>query len=110
MEPAETKEAPAPVSAPSSPAAGPSACPTCGYEPTTRRDLVPHCADLATVWLHLDERGLLRQARHCARCQPHGHALVINSSRCGDGPLVTGTDSDTDEAPEPVRDWLTLHG
>ncbi|MCZ4589979.1 recombinase family protein [Rhodococcus opacus] len=61
--PASGKDAPTPVSVPSSPAAGPSACPTCGYEPTARRDLVPHRADLATVWLHLDDRGPLHEAR-----------------------------------------------
>lgn len=103
------KAVPPPVSVPSSPAAGPSACPTCGYEPTARRDLVPHRADLATVWLHLDEHGHLREARHCARCQPHGHAVVISCSRCGDGPLVTGTDSGSDDVPESVLDWLTRH-
>ncbi|ABG95002.1 possible resolvase, N-terminal [Rhodococcus jostii RHA1] len=105
----EEKPSPALVPVAPSPAAGPSACPTCGYQPTTRRDLVPHRADLATIWLHLDERGRLREARHCARCQPHGHVLVISCRRCGDGPLVTGPGSGTDEIPAPVRDWLAHH-
>ncbi|MEU2004689.1 recombinase family protein [Rhodococcus sp. NPDC019627] len=96
-----------PVTLPS--AAHPLACPTCGYQPTTRRDLIPHRADLATVWLHLDDLGHPREARHCAHCQPHSHVLVISCSRCGDGPLVTGTDPDTDEVPRPVRDWLEHH-
>ncbi|BAH55972.1 MULTISPECIES: recombinase family protein [Rhodococcus] len=102
----ENRTSPPPVAASSSPATGPSACPTCGYEPATRRDLVPHRADLAIVWLHLGDLGDLREARHCARCQPHGHVLVVSCSRCGDGPLVTGTDSGTDEIPAAVRGWL----
>ena len=107
--PADEQAVPPPASVPSSPATGPSACPTCGYQPTARRDLVPHRADLATVWLHLEEHGHLREMRHCARCQPHGHTLVLSCSRCGDGPLVTGADSDAG-VPESVRDWLTRHG
>ncbi|ANS31327.1 site-specific recombinase [Rhodococcus opacus] len=107
-QPAPTKT-PTPIAMPSSPTAGPSSCPTCGYEPATRRDLVPHHADLATVWLHLGDRGEVREARHCAHCQPHGHVLVVSCSRCGDGPLVTGTDSGTDEIPASVRDWLAQH-
>ncbi|WP_241032415.1 recombinase family protein [Rhodococcus pseudokoreensis] len=67
----EDRKLPTPAAAFSSPTAGPSACPTCGYEPTTRRDLVPHRADLATIWLHLGDRGELREARYYARCQPH---------------------------------------
>ena len=107
-QPEDTKT-PTPIAVPSSPAAAPSSCPTCGYEPTTHRDLVPHRADLATIWLHLDDRGELREARHCAHCQPHDHVLVVSCSRCGDGPLVTGTDSGTDKVPTSVRDWLTQH-
>nr|WP_157127637.1 hypothetical protein [Rhodococcus sp. WB1] len=94
---------------PLSPATGLSACPTCGYQPTARRDLVPHRADLATVWLHLDEHGHLRETRHCARCQPHGHTLVLSCSRCGDGPLVTGSPGE-DHLPEPILKWLEGHG
>lgn len=85
---AEEKPSQSTVPAAASPTPGPSACPTCGYKPTTCRDLVPHRADLTTVWLHLDGGGHLRQARHCARCQPHSHVLVISCSRCGDGPLL----------------------
>jgi len=46
----------------------------------------------------------------CAHCQPYAPVPVIGCSRCGEGPLVTGTDSDTDEVPERARDWLTQHG
>ncbi|QSE87873.1 recombinase family protein (plasmid) [Rhodococcus pseudokoreensis] len=115
-ETALAEEKPSPSTAPAAtlPAAGSSACPTCGYEPSARRDLVPHRADLATVWLHLDDRGRVREARHCARCQPHSHVLVISCSRCGDGPLVTGTGTGTGpgtgELPVPVRDWFKRHG
>ncbi|MFD6062473.1 hypothetical protein [Rhodococcus wratislaviensis] len=105
----EARKTPTPVAAPSSPAAGSSSCPTCGHEPATRRDLVPHRADLATIWLHLGDRNELREARHCAHCQPHGHVLVVSCSRCGDGPLVTGTDSGSDDVPASVRAWLTQH-
>ncbi|WP_231868885.1 hypothetical protein [Rhodococcus opacus] len=34
---------------------------------------------------------------------------MISCSRCGDGPLITGTDPGTDEVPVPVRDWLAHH-
>ncbi|KAF0957304.1 recombinase family protein [Rhodococcus sp. T7] len=91
-------------------AAGPLTCPTCGHQPTTRRELVPHRADLATVWLHLDDRDRVREQHHCARCQPHGHVLVISCSRCGDGPLVTGTASDSNDPPASVLTWLERHG
>ena len=80
---AEEKPSPSPDPAPPPPTTG-SACPTCGYQPTTRRDPVPHRADLTTVWLHLDERGEMHEARHCARCQPHGHVVVVSCLRCGD--------------------------
>jgi DNA invertase Pin-like site-specific DNA recombinase len=105
---AEEKPSQSTVPATESPTPGPAACPTCGYQPTTRRDLVPHRADLATVWLHLDDRGHLRQARHCARCQPHSHVLVISCSRCGDGPLLTG--SPGDDLPPQAVTWLDGHG
>ncbi|KAF0957344.1 recombinase family protein [Rhodococcus sp. T7] len=87
-ETASIEEPPSPstVSAPPPPAAGPLTCPTCGHEPATRRELLPHRADLATVWLHLDDHGQPREARHCAHCQPHTHVLVVSCSRCGDGP------------------------
>ncbi|MFZ2177961.1 MAG: recombinase family protein [Rhodococcus sp. (in: high G+C Gram-positive bacteria)] len=107
-DPIEETPSPSMVASAPSPAAGPLACPTCGYRPTTRRDLVPHRADLATAWLHLDNRGQLRQAQHCARCQPHSHVLVISCSRCGDGPLVTG--SPGDDLPPSVLTWLEDHG
>lgn len=104
---AEEKPSQSTVPAATSPTLGPSACPTCGYQPSARRDLVPHRADLATVWLHLDG-GHLRQARHCARCQPHSHVLVISCSRCGDGPLLTG--SPGDDLPPQALAWLEGHG
>ena len=64
-DPDEEKPSPSPdPAAPPPPTTG-SACPTCGYQPTTRRELVPHRADLTTVWLHLDER---RDARNAALC------------------------------------------
>ncbi|MDT2009470.1 recombinase family protein [Rhodococcus opacus] len=106
--PQEEKPSPATIPVTTSPSAGPAACPTCGYEPAARRDLVPHRADLATVWLHLDDRGHLRQARHFARCQPHSHVLVISCSRCGDGPLLTGSSSD--DLPRQVLSWLEGQG
>ncbi|MEE2061204.1 helix-turn-helix domain-containing protein [Rhodococcus artemisiae] len=105
---AEEKASPSRISVTPSSAAGPLACPTCGYQPTTPRDLVSHRADLATVWLHLDDRGEPHEARHCARCQPHGHVLVTNCSRCGDGPLVTG--SPGEDLLEPILNWLEGHG
>jgi DNA invertase Pin-like site-specific DNA recombinase len=108
--PAEERPSPSTVSVAAPPAAGPLFCPTCGHEPTMRRELVPHRADLATVWLHLDDRGNPREARHCARCQPHGHVLTVCCHRCGDGPLVTGTEPGTDDPPASVLTWLERHG
>lgn len=105
-DPDEEKPSPSPDPAAPPPTTG-SACPTCGYQPTTRRELVPHRADLATVWLHLDKREHLHKARHCARCQPHGHVVVVSCSRCGDGPLLTGSSSD--DPPRPVLAWLERH-
>ncbi|EID71810.1 MULTISPECIES: hypothetical protein [Rhodococcus] len=35
-----------------------------------------------------------------------GDPFPAGTPRCGDGPLVTGTDSGIDEIPASVRDWL----
>ncbi|MGV9870582.1 recombinase family protein [Rhodococcus koreensis] len=115
-DPVEEKASDSAGSVPPPPVPDPLTCPTCGHEPATRRELVPHRADLATVWLHLDDHdhdhghGHPREARHCAHCQPHGHVLVISCSRCGDGPLVTGPAADRDDPPEPILTWLERHG
>ena len=86
-------------------------CPTCGHRPVTRDEAIPHRDDLATTWLQLDEhRHQVREQHHCARCQPHDHVLVISCSRCGDGPLVTGTDPASAQPPQPILDWLEHHG
>jgi hypothetical protein len=86
-------------------------CPTCGHRPATRGEAIPHRDDLATTWLQLDElRHRVHEQHHCARCQPHDHVLVISCSRCGDGPLVTGTAEASDELPQPILDWLEHHG
>jgi DNA invertase Pin-like site-specific DNA recombinase len=89
---------------------GPLVCPTCGHLPTTRGDVIPHRDDLAILWLHLDDRHRVREQRHCARCQPHGHVLVVSCSRCGDGPLVTGAAVAGDELPRSIMTWLEGHG
>ena len=88
----------------------PLICPTCGHLPTARGDVIPHRDDLAILWLHLDDCDRVREQHHCARCQPHGHVLVISCSRCGDGPLVAGTAEASDELPQPIRTWLEGHG
>lgn len=84
----------------------PLVCPSCGYRPARRRDLIPHHHDLATIWLHLED-GQVRERRHCVRCQPHDQVTSINCSVCGDGVLVTGATDDV--PPEPVLDWLNRH-
>ncbi|MGV9867135.1 hypothetical protein [Rhodococcus koreensis] len=70
--------------------------------------LRPHRADLATVWLHLDDRDRVQEQHHCARCQPHGHVLVISCSRCGDGSLLTG--SPGEDLPPAILTWFEGHG
>jgi len=52
--------------------------------PTAQRSAggVPHRADLATVWLHLDDRDALNEARHCApmpaaRPRPGDQLLLV---------------------------------
>ncbi len=84
------------------------ACPGCGYRPTRPRDLIPHREDLATVWLHVDG-DLVSEGRHCARCQPHDRVRAITCSRCGDGPLLTGTGGGG-VLPAAAADWLRHHG
>lgn len=84
-------------------------CPTCGYRPSTRREMIPHRGDLDTLWLHLDDHGQVREQRHCARCQPHEQVLAISCARCGAGPLISGADADAD-LPTTVLRWLKGQG
>ena len=64
-------------------------CPTCGYRPETRREMIPHLDDLDTVWLHLDPGGQVRERRHCAHCQPHEQVVAVSCTRCAVGPLIS---------------------
>lgn len=85
-------------------------CPTCGYRPSTRREMIPHLDDLDTVWLHVGDDGQMREQRHCAQCQPHGVELAeVGCQRCGTGPLVTGVGSG-EEMPAAVLRWLEQRG
>ncbi len=86
----------------------PLRCPDCGYRPSRPQDRIPHRQDLDTIWLHL-ENGGVREARHCARCQPHEHVRAITCTRCADGPLLTGSDGAAGELPDPVLAWLDRH-
>ncbi|QRI79257.1 MULTISPECIES: recombinase family protein [Rhodococcus] len=84
-------------------------CPTCGYRPSTRREMIPHLDDLDTVWLHIDSDGQVREQRHCAQCQPHGVEIVeVGCWRCGAGPLVTGLVDE--QLPSAVVRWLEQRG
>ncbi|MEE2034364.1 recombinase family protein [Rhodococcus chondri] len=86
-------------------------CPTCGYRPSTRREMIPHLGDLDTLWLHLDDHGQVREQRHCARCQPHEQVVAISCARCGAGPLISGADADADaDLPMTVLRWLEGQG
>lgn len=84
-------------------------CPTCGYRPPTSREAVPHLNDLDTVWLHLDSTGRVSEQRHCVRCQPHERVTAVACGRCGDGPLVIGTEPDADLSAA-TRRWLEEQG
>lgn len=87
------------------------ACSSCGHRPTARRELIPHLADLETVWLQSDEYGLLHEEQHCARCQPHEQVLTVMCGRCGNGPLVAGVYADPGGGiPDTVACWLTDNG
>lgn len=84
-------------------------CPTCGYRPETRREMIPHLDDLDTVWLHLDPGGQVRECRHCAHCQPHEQVVAVSCTRCGVGPLISGIDVGG-ELPAAVLRWLEKRG
>ena len=84
-------------------------CPSCGHRPSSRRELIPPLEDLSTIWLHIDEHGVLCETRHCARCQPHEQVISVLCEHCGDGPLVTTSAAGTD-LPAAVVTWLTDQG
>ncbi|WP_072816294.1 recombinase family protein [Rhodococcus zopfii] len=84
-------------------------CPTCGYRPETRREMIPHLDDLDTVWLHLDPGGQVGERRHCARCQPHEQVVAVSCTRCGVGPLISGIDAGG-ELPALILRWLEERG
>ncbi|NLV79991.1 MAG: recombinase family protein [Rhodococcus sp.] len=85
-------------------------CPTCGYRPSTRREMIPHLDDLDTVWLHVEDDGQVREQRHCAQCQPHDVEIAeAGCERCGTGPLITGNAVDG-EFPAEVLRWLEKRG
>lgn len=90
--------------------------------PTAQRSAggVPHRADLATVWLHLDDRDALNEARHCAPmpaarprpgdqlhlvwrrpARPPAHPATACTHRSGSGSTVM-------DGPQPHRSAATL--
>ncbi|WP_072691691.1 recombinase family protein [Rhodococcus marinonascens] len=92
----------------------PRACPTCGYDPTTRAEAAHQRADLAVTWLHPDPKrpGTLLERHHCRHCEP-GPAFDIACTICGDGPILAGTLADhatTGTLPEPAQNWLHRAG
>ncbi|MEN6451484.1 MAG: recombinase family protein [Thermoguttaceae bacterium] len=89
----------------------PLACPSCGHRPTSRRELIPHLADLETVWLRSGRDGHLQEGQHCANCQPHVEVLAVACVRCGEGPLIIGVGGASDDGlPGQVNSWLADHG
>jgi hypothetical protein len=62
-------------------------CPNCRYryQPSTRREMIPHLDDRDTVWLHLGRDGQVRERRHCARYQPHEQVVAVSCTRAGRG-------------------------
>ncbi len=113
---------PTPVPAPplaTTPAAGSvrsaRACPSCGLEPGTREEAAALRADLAVHWLHPDPgvSGAVVEARHCRACHPRGAVVNVECTRCGDGPIITGTlaqDSTPGSVAYPARRWLVAAG
>ena len=89
-------------------------CPTCGNEPIDRSQRWQQRQDLAIVWLGLDKTGGVSEQRHCAQCQPHDQAYLIDCPLCGSGPILTGElaaiAEALGEAPEPARRWLLNNG
>ncbi|MCZ1073312.1 recombinase family protein [Rhodococcus sp. A5(2022)] len=83
-------------------------CPTCGYRPSTRREMIPHLDDLDTVWLHLDSDEQVREQRHCARCQPREQVAAVSCARCGSGPLISGVNAG--DPPASILRWLETQG
>ncbi|MCK0093579.1 recombinase family protein [Rhodococcus sp. F64268] len=84
-------------------------CPTCGYRPSTRREMIPHLDDLDTLWLHLDPGGQVRERRHCARCQPHEQVVAVTCTRCGQGALISGIEGGG-ALPAAIVRWLEERG
>jgi DNA invertase Pin-like site-specific DNA recombinase len=100
-----------------SPAVGTLTCPTCGHQPATRPEALQQRADLAILWLHQDTAdGPISQHHHCYNCQPHDDTTILECTRCGDGPILTGTlaqhmrTHDPSQAPTALGTWLTNHG
>jgi DNA invertase Pin-like site-specific DNA recombinase len=87
-------------------------CPSCGNEPVDAQTRWRQRQDLATIWLHLDSDGTLREQRHCVACQPHDQPLIIECDRCGDGPLITGLPATTPPGqwPPAITRWLHNNG
>lgn len=96
------------------PARSARACPTCGYEPTTRSEAAHQRADLAVTWLEPDpaHTGQIASAFHCRHCEPAGPIRDIACAFCGDGPILAGIPEGTasSELPAPVTNWLTEAG
>ncbi|MGW4339558.1 recombinase family protein [Rhodococcus koreensis] len=91
------------------------ACPTCGYEPTTRAEAAHQRADLAVMWLHPhpDRRGAVISRHHCRHCEPGKPAFDIACRICGDGPILAGVLAEKAEAGDltrAVQRWLTTAG
>ena len=94
------------------------ACPNCGHEPATRPEALQQREDLAVIWLHQDRaHGPIIRRRYCANCQPRNNAAaVLECSRCGDGPILTGilatylNQNGNGPLPTELRSWLTSDG
>ncbi|WP_072691445.1 recombinase family protein [Rhodococcus marinonascens] len=96
-------------------ARSPRACPTCGYEPTTRAEAAHQRADLAVTWLHPDpgHPDTVLERHHCRQCEPDQPAFDIACTVCGDGPILAGTlaeQADAGTLPAPVQHWLAADG
>src|SRR5882757_4164334 len=84
-------------------------CPTCGHKPSDWHEAVQQRTDLAELWLELDTYGHLHERHHCVACQPHDHVQNLECALCGNGPILTGHQADSD-LPTTVHGWLVTHG
>lgn len=68
-------------------------------------------ADLNTIWLVADSRGVVTGRRYCQGCAPTGPVDGVECVVCGDGPLLAGTLASPDLiASAAIESWLAETG